>query len=92
MYRIPLEVFARGDKSAVYEETLEDLGRPNAQPMLPFNAYGTMAIARSEFEPNSGSSQVSWDMPALDLARDLCHSDSSGNRVMVEMGDLYARF
>lgn len=28
--------------------------------MLPFNAYGTMAIAREEFENNSGSSQFFW--------------------------------
>ena len=41
----------------VYEETLEDNGRFNEQPALPFNAYGTMALARSEFETNSGSSQ-----------------------------------
>ena len=25
--------------------------------MLPFNAYGTLAMARSEFEANDGSSQ-----------------------------------
>ena len=28
--------------------------------MLPFNAFGTMAIAREEFDPNSGSSQFFW--------------------------------
>ncbi len=44
-------------KRQVYEETLEDNGRFNEQPALPFNAYGTMALARSEFETNSGSSQ-----------------------------------
>lgn len=48
----------RGDKVPVYEETLEDLGRFNEQPVLPFNAYGTLAVARAEFEPNSGSSQM----------------------------------
>lgn len=41
----------------MYEETLEDNGRFNEQPVLPFNAYGTMAMARSEFEANDGSSQ-----------------------------------
>lgn len=41
----------------VYEETLEDNGRFNEQPVLPFNAYGTVAMARSEFEANDGSSQ-----------------------------------
>ncbi len=58
--RIPFEVMVRGDKLPVYEETLEDLGRFNEQPVLPFNAYGTMALARGEFETNSGSSQVFW--------------------------------
>ena len=29
-------------------------------PTLPFNAFGTMALARSEFETNSGSSQIFW--------------------------------
>lgn len=28
--------------------------------MLPFNAFGTMAIAREEFDSNSGSSQFFW--------------------------------
>ena len=36
---------------------MEELGRFNEQPVLPFNAFGTMAWARSEFEPNSASSQ-----------------------------------
>ena len=56
--RIPFEVMVQGDKEPVYEETLEDNGRFNEQPVLPFNAFGTLALARSEFEPNSASSQV----------------------------------
>lgn len=57
--RIPFEVMVDNNKeqTPVYEETLEELGRSNEQPVLPFNAYGTLAMARSEFEPNSGSSQ-----------------------------------
>jgi cyclophilin family peptidyl-prolyl cis-trans isomerase len=50
----------KGDKVPFYEETLEDAGRFTDQPVLPFNAYGTMALARQEFEANSGSSQVFW--------------------------------
>lgn len=42
----------------VYEITLEELGRANDMPALPFNAFGTMAVARAEFEANSGSSQM----------------------------------
>ena len=58
--RIPFEVMVKGDKQPFYEETLEDAGRFTDQPILPFNAYGTMALARGEFEANSGSSQVFW--------------------------------
>ncbi len=47
-----------GDKEPIYDFTLEDLGRFNEQPVLPFNAYGTLAWARAEFENNSASSQV----------------------------------
>lgn len=55
--KIPLEIRVDKDKEPVYEFTLEDLGRYNDQPALSFNAYGTMAMARSEFDDNSGSSQ-----------------------------------
>lgn len=50
----------KGDKEPVYEENLEDNGRFNEEPVLPFNAFGSLALARSEFESNSGSSQVFW--------------------------------
>lgn len=56
--RIPFEVMVQGDKEPVYEETLEDNGRFNEQPVLPFNAFGTLALARSEFDTNSASSQI----------------------------------
>lgn len=58
--RIPFEVKVSGDKAPIYGETLEDNGRFNEIPQLPFNAFGTMALARGEFEPNSGSSQIFW--------------------------------
>jgi len=63
--RIPFEVMVKGDKAPFYEETLEDAGRFNEDPVLPFNAYGTMALARAEFEANSGSSQVFWLLKVL---------------------------
>lgn len=56
--RIPFELMVEGDKVPVYEETLEDNGRFNEQPRLPFNAFGTVALARAEFEANSASSQI----------------------------------
>ena len=55
--RLPLEVLAAGDKEPVYEETLEDQGRYLDPPVLPFNAFGTVAMARSDFAPNDASSQ-----------------------------------
>lgn len=36
-------------------------------PVLPFNAFGTMAIAREEFDSNSGSSQFFWLLKACVL-------------------------
>lgn len=57
-HRVPIEIRVAGDKEPVYDFSLEDLGRYNEQPVLPFNAYGTLAVARAEFENNSGSSQV----------------------------------
>jgi cyclophilin family peptidyl-prolyl cis-trans isomerase len=54
---LPLEIMVQGDKVPEYEFTLEDLGRYRAQPVLPFNAFGTLSMARRESEPNSASSQ-----------------------------------
>ena len=56
--RIPFEVRPNIDKEPVYEVTLEDIGRSNDLPALPFNAFGTLAVARAEFDANSGSSQM----------------------------------
>lgn len=57
---IPLEVMVAGDRSPIYGETLQELGRNNARMKLPFNAFGTMAMARDELQDNSASSQVFW--------------------------------
>jgi peptidylprolyl isomerase len=54
---IPLEVLAQGDREPTYGITLEDAGRPLDQPVLPFSAYGAMALARPNDDPNGGSSQ-----------------------------------
>jgi peptidylprolyl isomerase len=50
-------VLARGDKEPTYGITLEDAGRYLDLPVLPFSAYGALAMARPETEPNGGSSQ-----------------------------------
>ena len=54
---VPLEVLVRDEKEPIYGITLEDAGRYRDEPVLPFSAFGTVAMARSEAEPDSGSSQ-----------------------------------
>lgn len=54
---VPLEVLVREDKEPVYGITLEDAGRYRDEPVLPFSAFGAVAMARAEAEPDSGSSQ-----------------------------------
>ena len=55
--KIPLEIKVKGDPEPVYGFTLEEIGLYRAQPVLPFSAYGTVAMARPESENNGGSSQ-----------------------------------
>lgn len=64
---VPLEIMVKGEKAPFYGETLEDLGLYKAQTKLPFNAFGTMAMAREEFENNSASSQVFWLLKESEL-------------------------
>lgn len=54
---IPLEVLVAGDKKPTYRYTLEQLGRYLDVPIIPFNAYGAVALAHPAFSPNGGSSQ-----------------------------------
>lgn len=54
---IPLEVLVKGDPKPTYGITLEQAGRYKDEPVLPFSAYGAVAMARPEFEVNGGSSQ-----------------------------------
>lgn len=55
---IPLEILIRGDYEPTYGATLEDIGRYREQPVLPFSAYGTLALARPSLKVNGGSSQA----------------------------------
>lgn len=54
---IPLEILAEGDKEPTYGITLEEAGRYTDMPVLPFSAFGALAMARPESEVNGGSSQ-----------------------------------
>ncbi|CAM6086443.1 unnamed protein product [Calypogeia fissa] len=64
---IPLEIMVDGDKEPIYGATLEELGRYREQTRLPFNAFGTMAMAREEFSPDSASSQIFWLLKESEL-------------------------
>ncbi|KAK6928320.1 Cyclophilin-type peptidyl-prolyl cis-trans isomerase domain [Dillenia turbinata] len=64
---VPLEIMVKGEKAPFYGATLEELGLYKAQTMLPFNAFGTMAMARDEFENNSASSQIFWLLKESEL-------------------------
>jgi peptidylprolyl isomerase len=50
-------VLVKGDPTPTYGITLEDAGRYRDEPVLPFSAYGAVAMARPESEPDGGSSQ-----------------------------------
>ncbi|MEA5532591.1 peptidylprolyl isomerase [Crocosphaera sp. XPORK-15E] len=54
---IPLEILVRGEQEPIYGTTLEDLGIYLPDLVLPFNAYGAVALARPSLDPNGGSSQ-----------------------------------
>lgn len=54
---IPLEVLLKGEEKPIYGMTLEDAGIYLPNLALPFSAYGAVALARPEFDPNGGSSQ-----------------------------------
>lgn len=54
---IPLEILTDGADSPLYGITLEDAGRYLEHPVLPFSAYGTLALARPNEDANGGSSQ-----------------------------------
>jgi peptidylprolyl isomerase len=54
---IPLEILVRGDDQPTYGITLEQAGRYQENPVLPFSAYGAVAMARPEIDPDGGSSQ-----------------------------------
>ncbi|CAM9472366.1 unnamed protein product, partial [Chrysoparadoxa australica] len=55
---VPLEIAVSGDEFSTYSVTTEDDGRGYASTKLPFQAYGALGMARSEFEADSASSQV----------------------------------
>lgn len=54
---IPMEILVKGDDAPTYGVTLEEIGRYMDAPVLPFNSYGSLALARPGNDNNGGSSQ-----------------------------------
>mmetsp|Transcript_2636 Transcript_2636/g.6604 ORF Transcript_2636/g.6604 Transcript_2636/m.6604 type:complete len:141 (-) Transcript_2636:113-535(-) len=54
---IPMEVRYQGEKEPTYGYTKEELGLMRKQVVLPFNALGTVAMARDEADANSANTQ-----------------------------------
>jgi peptidylprolyl isomerase len=54
---IPLEIKVTSEPVPVYGSTLEDVGLYRESPALPFSAYGTVAMAHGDDDPNTASSQ-----------------------------------
>ena len=54
---IPLEILVRDEEQPIYGFTLEEIGIYLPDLVLPFNAYGAIALARPDTDPNGGSSQ-----------------------------------
>ena len=57
MRTIPLEVLVQGEKEPLYGYTMEQMGITLDDPVLPFSAFGTLAMARPDRDVNGGSSQ-----------------------------------
>ncbi|KAF8697319.1 hypothetical protein HU200_035910 [Digitaria exilis] len=67
---IPLEIMLHLNMlclTITWGHDFQELGRYKAQTKLPFNAFGTMAMAREEFDDNSASSQVFWLLKESEL-------------------------
>jgi peptidylprolyl isomerase len=54
---VPLEIMVPGQELPFYNQTFEDLGMFKAEPVLPFNAKGTLGWAHSDESLGDGSSQ-----------------------------------
>ncbi|MCS5700916.1 peptidylprolyl isomerase [Cyanobium sp. FGCU-52] len=54
---VPLEIRVPDQEAPYYNQTFEELGLFKAQPVLPFNAKGTLGWAHSDEHLDDGSSQ-----------------------------------
>lgn len=54
---VPIEVRLPDQKLPIYGKTFEEMGLYGSLPVLPFAAFGTVAMAHPNDDPNAGSSQ-----------------------------------
>lgn len=64
---IPLEIMVQGDKVPMWGSTIEEDNRGSAATVLPFQSYGALGMARTEFEDDSASAQFFWLLFDSDL-------------------------
>jgi peptidylprolyl isomerase len=55
--RVPMEIRVPNRPVPIYGHTLEEVGMTYTLPVLPFSAYGTVAMAHPANDNNGGSSQ-----------------------------------
>ncbi|MDX1977021.1 MAG: peptidylprolyl isomerase [Pseudanabaenaceae cyanobacterium bins.68] len=55
--KIPMEVKVPDQVLPIYGKTFAQMGTYGVIPVLPFSAYGTLAMAHPDADPNGGSSQ-----------------------------------
>mmetsp|Transcript_26887 Transcript_26887/g.29313 ORF Transcript_26887/g.29313 Transcript_26887/m.29313 type:complete len:435 (+) Transcript_26887:85-1389(+) len=65
--KIPLEIALKGDENLLFGATSEEDGRGASATVLPFQAYGALGMARSEYDADSASSQFFWLLFESDL-------------------------
>ncbi|NJK33585.1 MAG: peptidylprolyl isomerase [Oscillatoriales cyanobacterium SM2_2_1] len=64
---VPLEIRIPQQTEPIYEHTLEEMGYGRTLPVLPFSAYGTLAMAHAAEEVNTASSQFFFYLFESDL-------------------------
>ena len=65
--KVPLEVALKNDKNLYYGSDLEEENKGSSATVLPFQSYGTLGMAREEFDSESASSQFFWLLFESDL-------------------------
>lgn len=65
--RVPLEVAVKGRPEALYGETLDEANLVRTEVRIPFQADGTLAMARNDNDNDSASAQIFWFLFESDM-------------------------